>query len=115
MECPEEFAAADCCICLSTLGDEPVRQLRCTHVVHQECFDNWCMTRQFSNDKPWTCPLCRKPTIDVDASEKLVVQSVSDALSEVQDVDLEALEEGAIDDVWSPVSPVDLSPSMLSD
>merc|ERR1719240_2140191 len=32
-----------CCICLDGLEGNIVRKLHCGHVLHQYCFDRWCL------------------------------------------------------------------------
>ncbi|KAI9071110.1 hypothetical protein K1719_046927 [Acacia pycnantha] len=45
----------DCAVCLNKIGDEgdEVRVLRCEHVFHRECLNQWVGLRNF------TCPPCR--------------------------------------------------------
>ncbi|KAK4263720.1 hypothetical protein QN277_029098 [Acacia crassicarpa] len=44
----------DCAVCLNKIGEgNEVRVLRCEHVFHRECLDQWVGLRNF------TCPLCR--------------------------------------------------------
>merc|ERR1719399_628243 len=50
-----------CCICLDNFEETYVRQLICGHVVHQECFDEWCSFRKTT--EAWSCPLCRQPAL----------------------------------------------------
>jgi E3 ubiquitin-protein ligase RHA2 len=50
----EEYV--DCAVCLRKIGKgEVTRVLRCEHVFHKDCIDQWV-----SLINP-TCPLCRKP------------------------------------------------------
>ena len=60
------LAAGQCClVCLSDFAPaELVRKLiRCQHVFHQECIDQWLTTGRNS------CPLCREQGVDEKASE----------------------------------------------
>ncbi|KAI9070650.1 hypothetical protein K1719_047388 [Acacia pycnantha] len=44
----------DCAVCLNKIGEgDEVRVLRCEHVFHRECLNQWVGLRNF------TCPLCR--------------------------------------------------------
>ncbi|XP_028787940.1 RING-H2 finger protein ATL14-like [Neltuma alba] len=44
----------DCAVCLSKIGEgDEVRVLRCEHVFHRNCLNQWVGFRNF------TCPLCR--------------------------------------------------------
>lgn len=60
-----------CCICLDGLEGTIVRKLHCSHVLHQRCFDKWCL---HSSDRKgrdtnmpeklsWACPLCKHPAM----------------------------------------------------
>ncbi|KAF0907588.1 hypothetical protein E2562_018395 [Oryza meyeriana var. granulata] len=60
----------ECVVCLSGIeeGDE-VRELRCRHLFHRGCLDQWLVARP-----PATCPLCRcrlltSPAEDADDEE----------------------------------------------
>lgn len=66
-----------CCICLDGLEGTIVRKLHCSHVLHQACFDKWCLhasdptssTRRKSLDRNtpeellWACPFCKHPAM----------------------------------------------------
>ncbi|KAI9085718.1 hypothetical protein K1719_032324 [Acacia pycnantha] len=44
----------ECAVCLNKIGEgDEVRVLRCEHVFHRECLNQWVGLRNF------TCPLCR--------------------------------------------------------
>lgn len=76
---PEQQLDQDelCCICLDALEGSMVRKLHCSHVLHQHCFDHWCLDSSEKNRKQsstsdnlvsslgqcWTCPLCRNPVL----------------------------------------------------
>ncbi|XP_054791166.1 RING-H2 finger protein ATL60-like [Prosopis cineraria] len=50
----EEEEEVDCAVCLSKIGEgDEIRVLRCEHVFHRLCLNQWI---GFSN---FTCPLCR--------------------------------------------------------
>lgn len=66
-----------CCICLDLLQGSMVRKLNCSHVLHQYCFDRWCLDSSERRRKKhlickksessfWTCPLCRNPAVPAD-------------------------------------------------
>jgi len=42
----------DCCICMTSIGDQPQKQLACDHVFHVGCINTWLRTHQ-------RCPVCR--------------------------------------------------------
>ncbi|KAI9085727.1 hypothetical protein K1719_032333 [Acacia pycnantha] len=45
----------DCAVCLNKIGEgDEVRVLRCEHVFHRDCLNQWVSLRNF------TCPLCRE-------------------------------------------------------
>ncbi|XP_028803427.1 RING-H2 finger protein ATL14-like [Neltuma alba] len=49
-----EEEQVDCAVCLSKIGEgDEVRVLRCEHVFHRDCLNQWVGFRNF------TCPLCR--------------------------------------------------------
>jgi hypothetical protein len=59
-----------CCICLEELEQTIVRKLHCSHVVHQSCFDRWCLhlsdpdngsVPKWNRASVWACPLCKHP------------------------------------------------------
>ncbi|KAI3729569.1 hypothetical protein L6452_18230 [Arctium lappa] len=51
---PRSFEPVECTVCLSTIGeDEEIKELRCGHLFHRVCLDQWL---EFRNT---TCPLCR--------------------------------------------------------
>lgn len=51
----EEVWATDCAVCLSEFEkSEPVRELPCDHIFHDECIQSW-----FAKAKTAACPLCR--------------------------------------------------------
>ncbi|KVH96332.1 Zinc finger, RING/FYVE/PHD-type [Cynara cardunculus var. scolymus] len=51
---PGSFEQVECTVCLSAIGeDEQIKELRCGHLFHQLCLDQWL---GFGN---MTCPLCR--------------------------------------------------------
>lgn len=60
-----------CCICLDGLEGAMVRKLHCNHVVHQSCFDQWCLhssknkrvDENTSEESLWTCPFCKQPAM----------------------------------------------------
>eukprot|EP00746_Dinoflagellata_sp_MGD_P167767 gnl/MRDRNA2_/MRDRNA2_98662_c0_seq1.p1 gnl/MRDRNA2_/MRDRNA2_98662_c0~~gnl/MRDRNA2_/MRDRNA2_98662_c0_seq1.p1 ORF type:complete len:424 (-),score=56.79 gnl/MRDRNA2_/MRDRNA2_98662_c0_seq1:654-1925(-) len=65
-----------CCVCLVGFEGTSVRKLKCSHVLHKDCFDTWCLhssisyvnrTRSFHQSKPaesiWACPLCKHPVM----------------------------------------------------
>lgn len=63
-----------CCICLDGFEGTTVRKLGCSHVLHQNCFDSWCLHLSVPNrkkgsdqNKPeeslWVCPLCKRPAM----------------------------------------------------
>lgn len=63
-----------CCICLEGLEGTLVRKLHCSHVLHQNCFDRWCLHlsdptrgRGLDQNVPaeslWACPFCKHPAI----------------------------------------------------
>lgn len=73
---PEQQLDQDefCCICLDVLKGSMVRQLHCRHVLHQYCFDRWCLDSSERRRKnglictksewsSWTCPLCRNSAV----------------------------------------------------
>lgn len=59
-----------CCICLDDFEGTIVRKLGCGHIMHQKCFDQWCMhssnlvkkrVNQICPDESqWSCPLCKR-------------------------------------------------------
>merc|ERR1719379_3031262 len=63
-----------CCICLDELEGALVRKLHCSHILHKDCFDRWCLHLSDINcdqarkpKKPegslWACPLCKHPAM----------------------------------------------------
>lgn len=66
-ECPE-YESDVCCICLDGLEGTIVRKLYCNHVLHQYCFDQWCLSPKQrgahqtvqSKEFMWTCPVCKQ-------------------------------------------------------
>jgi len=61
-----------CCVCLDELEGALVRKLHCSHVLHKDCFDRWCLhlsdtDRGQAHKKPeeslWVCPLCKRPAM----------------------------------------------------
>lgn len=50
----EEREEVDCAVCLNNISEgEEIRVLRCEHVFHRDCLNQWVSHRNF------TCPLCR--------------------------------------------------------
>jgi hypothetical protein len=50
-----------CTICLEVVKDsDNIRPLPCSHMFHQQCFDEWFWT----TNQPNKCPLCRTDFID---------------------------------------------------
>eukprot|EP00746_Dinoflagellata_sp_MGD_P009002 gnl/MRDRNA2_/MRDRNA2_118114_c0_seq1.p1 gnl/MRDRNA2_/MRDRNA2_118114_c0~~gnl/MRDRNA2_/MRDRNA2_118114_c0_seq1.p1 ORF type:complete len:237 (+),score=28.08 gnl/MRDRNA2_/MRDRNA2_118114_c0_seq1:81-791(+) len=65
-----------CCICLEELRGTIVRKLSCSHVLHQRCFDLWCLhlseshnnsvvSTQKPDESSWACPLCKHPALPI--------------------------------------------------
>lgn len=66
-----------CCICLDGLEGTIVRKLHCSHVLHQACFDKWCLhasdptsstrRKRLDQNTPeellWACPFCKHPAM----------------------------------------------------
>lgn len=63
-----------CCICLEGLEGTIVRKLHCSHVLHQHCFDRWCLhssdpqrgrglDQNMPEESIWACPFCKHPAI----------------------------------------------------
>jgi hypothetical protein len=63
-----------CCICLDGLEGTIVRKLHCSHVLHQGCFDKWCLhssdptsrkglDMNMPEELSWACPLCKHPAM----------------------------------------------------
>lgn len=53
----EEKFDEECSLCLDTFEEGVmVRELRCSHIFHQECIDKWFKSQRF---RARTCPLCR--------------------------------------------------------
>lgn len=63
-----------CCICLDGLEGTIVRKLHCSHVLHQGCFDKWCLHSSDPTSRKgldmntpeelaWVCPLCKHPAM----------------------------------------------------
>lgn len=51
---PGCFEQVECVVCLSIIGeDEDMRELRCGHLFHRACLDQWLWLKNV------TCPLCR--------------------------------------------------------
>lgn len=50
----------DCSICVEPLNDNIAIKLKCNHIFHQKCLQEWL---QKSKNKD--CPLCRKKIIDI--------------------------------------------------
>lgn len=51
---PTSTEQVECAICLSVIGeDEEIKELRCRHLFHEACLDQWLRLRNR------TCPLCR--------------------------------------------------------
>ena len=54
---PQEEDIAECPVCLDPLSNQPTTKLKCDHIFHITCIDEW---KERSN----TCPMCRK-AIDI--------------------------------------------------
>jgi len=63
-----------CCVCLDELEGTLVRKLHCSHILHKDCLDRWCLHLSDINCKQareqkkpkeslWVCPLCKHPAI----------------------------------------------------
>jgi len=55
MDCSRTSAIDNCSICMVALdcGEEPKKQLDCSHIFHRECIDEWTKRQP-------TCPLCKE-------------------------------------------------------
>eukprot|EP00746_Dinoflagellata_sp_MGD_P011529 gnl/MRDRNA2_/MRDRNA2_124217_c0_seq1.p1 gnl/MRDRNA2_/MRDRNA2_124217_c0~~gnl/MRDRNA2_/MRDRNA2_124217_c0_seq1.p1 ORF type:complete len:336 (+),score=45.64 gnl/MRDRNA2_/MRDRNA2_124217_c0_seq1:104-1111(+) len=54
-----QSAEDDCAICLDQLHTRPVRSLRCQHMVHTDCIDEYLAHKGGRPDK-WCCPICKQ-------------------------------------------------------
>jgi len=50
----DEYNMDECSICLEHfIEDEPIIQLKCNHIFHAQCIDDWLQIQE-------NCPLCRR-------------------------------------------------------
>jgi len=70
-KCIQQTLGGDCSICMDTLFDstKPLKKLRCGHVMHLECYTQFCKTT-------YKCPICKKSMEDMSDYFALIDRSI---------------------------------------